>query len=155
MPVTPNFPLQPLFISSEALLILPILFFVRFSLKSIHYADPGTVIHLYIFFSPEKSRGSFPGYKNTTIENRRYPPPKKKKCSGLKWDLEVLYLTQSPESRQAARVQKISKEFLCRESSAVPGTGIRPTCVVVMDLGLHITHFQVWYLYPHWLSRIE
>ena len=36
-------------------------------------------LFIYIFFfSPEKSRGSFPGYKNTTIENRRYPPPKKK-----------------------------------------------------------------------------
>lgn len=116
------------------------------------------VIHLYSDFFPLKKRrwGSFPGYKNRTIENRRYQ--KKKKCSALKWDLEVLYLTQSPESRQAARVQRISKEFLCRESSAGPGTGTRLTCVVVMDLGLrsdHITHFQVWYLYPHWLSRIE
>ena len=118
------------------------------------------VIHLYSIFFPLKkgAKAAFLGIKIQQYKIEATKKKKKKRCSGLKWDLKVLYLTQSPESRQAARVQRISKEFLYRKSSAVPGTGTRLTRVVVMDLGLqsdHVIHSQVSYLYPYWLSRIE
>lgn len=55
------------------------------------------VIHLYSNFFPLK-KGAKAAFLGIKIQQYKIEATKKKKrCSGLKWDLKVLYLTQSPD----------------------------------------------------------